>query len=157
MSQHSPESSAGQGPSSSPFAGTDPTLYSPELARDVKHHRNNDSIATIVGCGKKAGLGIIFEKSKTLPQPPAYAQGAFANEISEDEPDFISRFQLVTRLPDGTNAGLDVENELFAVQHQMKLVSVRSFLLLDLADHHQVCLLRQLRPGLHSRRLPSLR
>jgi hypothetical protein len=156
MSQHSPQSSAGQGPTSSPFAGTDPTLYSPELARDTKHRRT-DSISTIVGRGgKKAGLGVIFEKSKTLPEPPAYTQGAFVNEVSEDDPDFISRFQLVTRLPDGTSAGLDVENELFAVQHQMKLVNIRSFLLHDSADHNQVRLLRQLRSALYSRRLPPL-
>ncbi|KAF1915459.1 RNA recognition motif 2-domain-containing protein [Ampelomyces quisqualis] len=121
MSQHSPQSSAGRGPASSPFAGTDPTLYSPELARDTKHRRDNASIATVVGRGKAVDTGVVFEKAKILPQPEPYVQGAFVNEMSENAPDFISRFQLVTQLPDRTSAGMDQEHELFSVQHQMKL------------------------------------
>jgi hypothetical protein len=128
MSSHqSPQSSAGRGPASSPFAGTDPTLYSPELARDTKHRRDNNSIATVVGRGKKAGVSIVFEKAKHLPTPPPHIQGSYVNEISEDAPDFVSRYQLVSQLPDGTNAGLDIEHELFSVQHQMKLVSTFLF------------------------------
>jgi hypothetical protein len=120
-SHHSPQSSAGRGPASSPFAGTDPTLYSPELARDSKHRRDNGSIATIVGRSKK---GIVFEKPKHLPTPPPHIQGSYVNEIPETSIDFISRYMLVTQLPDGTHAGVDIEHELFSVQHQMKLVSV---------------------------------
>jgi hypothetical protein len=124
-SQHSPQSSAGRGPASSPFAGTNPTLYSPELARDSKHRRDNRSIATVVGGRKK---GIVFEKAKHLPTPPPHIPGSYVNEISETDPNFISRYMLVTQLPDGTSAGLDIEHELFAVQHQMKLVSDLLFL-----------------------------
>jgi hypothetical protein len=35
---------------------------------------------------------------------------------------------LISQLPDGTNAGLDIEHELFGVQHHMKLVSILLFL-----------------------------
>jgi hypothetical protein len=124
-SQHSPQSSAGRGPASSPFAGTNPTLYSPELARDSKHRRDNPSIATVVGGRKK---GIVFEKAKHLPTPPPHIPGSYVNEISETDPNFISRYMLVTQLPDGASAGLDIEHELFAAQHQMKLVNVLLFL-----------------------------
>jgi hypothetical protein len=131
-SQPSPPSSAGHGPASSPFAGTDPTLYSPELARDTKHRRDNNSIATVIGRGKKAGVSIVFEKAKHLPTPPPAIQGSYVNEIDENAPGFVSRYQLVSQLPDGTNAGLDIEHELFSVQHQMKLVSILLFLLMTL-------------------------
>jgi hypothetical protein len=124
MSQQSPQSSAGRGPASSPFAGTDPTLYSPELVRDIKQRRDNTSVATVVGRGKQVHVGAI------LPQPEPYVQGAFINEVSEDAPDFMSRYQFVSQIPDGTTAGLDMDHELYAVQHMMKLVSLPLFLFL---------------------------
>lgn len=130
MSHHSPQSSTGVGPSSSPYAGTDPTLYSPELARYARsvglHHRNNLSEATVTDNGKPSlhNTGAASPKYKgVLPFPTPYYQGLFANEVSEEDKSFISRFQFVAQLPDGTNAGVDSEHELFSVQHQMKLVS----------------------------------
>lgn len=130
MSHHSPQSSTGVGPSSSPYAGTDPTLYSPELTRYSRsaglHRRNNLSQVTITDNGKVShhNAGAASPKYKgVLPFPAPYYQGLFANEVSEDDKAFISRFQFVAKLPDGTNAGVDSEHELFSVQHQMKLVS----------------------------------
>lgn len=130
MSHPSPQSSTGIGPSSSPYAGTDPTLYSPDLARYTRsaglHHRNNLSQVTVTDNGKSShhNTGAASPKYKSvLPFPAPYYQGLFANEVSEDDKSFISRFQFVARLPDGTNAGVDSEHELFSVQHQMKLVS----------------------------------
>ncbi|KAJ4324125.1 hypothetical protein N0V94_001481 [Neodidymelliopsis sp. IMI 364377] len=128
MSHHSPQSSTGIGPSSSPYAGTDPTLYSPELARYTRstglHHHSNLSQATVTD-GSKQSLhhaGAVSPKYKgVLPFPAPYYQGLFANEVAEDDKSFISRFQFVSQLPDGTNAGVDSEHELFSVQHQMKL------------------------------------
>lgn len=57
-----------------------------------------------------------------LPPAPAYVEGAFINEMSEADPAFLSRYQFINQLPDGTNSGTDPEHELFHVQHQMKLV-----------------------------------
>lgn len=65
----------------------------------------------------------------TLVFPAPHIQGAFVNEMFEAERAYISRFQFVSQLPDGTDAGLDSEHELFSVQHQMKLVSI--FLLIS--------------------------
>lgn len=127
--KQSPQSSVGRGPASSPFTGTDPTLYSPELARDGKHHRNNGSVTTVVGGSasgskKNYGIGLTFDKANILPLPSAYVHGRFSNEIPEGDEDWVSRFQQVVQLPDGTVAGHDQEHELFSVQHQMKLVSL---------------------------------
>ncbi|KAL5121628.1 hypothetical protein ACEQ8H_000314 [Pleosporales sp. CAS-2024a] len=113
MSQQSPQSSAGNGPASSPYAGTDPTLYSPAMTRDKQGKSNTSTVAALAQ--------ELLEKVKVLPQPPDYQPGAFVDEVSETDPDFLSRYQLVTRLPDGINAGLDQEQELFAVQHHLKL------------------------------------
>lgn len=133
MSHHSSQSSAGAGPSSSPYAGTDPTLYSPELVHNPRsaHHRNTISQATVTATGKGKGKQALrdvdysSDKSKNvLPLPPAYVQGAFVNEMAEDDFTYISRYQFISQLPDGTNAGLESEHELFSVQHQMKLVSI---------------------------------
>jgi hypothetical protein len=126
MSQASPQSSSGRGPASSPFAGTDPTLYSPDMARTAKHRRG-DTVTTVVGHGGKAAVN----KVNILPHPASYVQGAFVNELVEDTTDFISRYQMVVHLPDGTSAGLDMDHELFSVQHQMKLVSILLFLFLS--------------------------
>lgn len=137
MSSLSPQSSAGRGTASSPYAGTDPTLYSPELARDTKHRHGNASVSTVVGgSGKKVkvtaanfGIGISINNDPVLPKPSAYVPGGFVNELVEHDAKFVSRFQLITALPDGTEAGVDQEHEMFSVQHQMKLVSVQLFLI----------------------------
>lgn len=114
------------GPSSSPFAGTDPTLYSPELARNPRpgHRRQNYSQVTVIAPEQPHPNGMAaLDKHKTiLPVPAAYVQGAFANELPEDHIHYVSRYQFISRLPDGTVAGTDSEHELFGVQHQMKLV-----------------------------------
>lgn len=117
------------GPSSSPFAGTDPTLYSPEFVRGSRsgHHRQNFSQATVIAAGKSAHRDVdkTSEKYKTiLPLPATYVQGTFVNELVENDKPYLSRFQFISRLPDGTDAGSDSEHELFSVQHQMKLVSI---------------------------------
>lgn len=130
MSEHSPQSSAGRGPASSPFGGTDPTLYSPELARDTKHRRGNPSVATVVGRGKKDGIDTVFEKAKILPQPEPNSNTGWVNEILHTATNYLSRYMMVARLPDGTHAGTDIDHELVTVQTQMKLVSVHVLLLL---------------------------
>lgn len=128
MSHHSPQSSTGVGPASSSYAGTDPTLYSPELTRYARATGlNHLGQVTVTDNSSKPSLrktGDASPKYKgVLPFPAPYYQGLFANELSEDNKSFISRFQFITHLPDGTNAGADSEHELFSVQHQMKLVS----------------------------------
>jgi len=123
--QHSPQSSNGRAPASSPFAGTDPTLYSPELTRNDKHRSAKSSIHTVVGSGKNVGIGINFDKSSIsiLPAPAAYIPGAFTDEVAEGDASSVSRYMKIAQLPDGTVAGHDQEHEMFSVQHQMKLVS----------------------------------
>lgn len=127
---HSPQSSNGVATASSPYAGTDPTLYSPELARYSRstgfHRRNVPSQITVTDNGTASlhNTGATSPKYKgVLPFPAPYYPGLFANEVSEDDKSFISRFQFVAQLPDGSNAGVDSEHELFSVQYQMKLVS----------------------------------
>lgn len=131
MSHHSPQSSTGIGPASSPYAGTDPTLYSPELSHYTRstgfRRQNVPSKVTVTdqGMASLPTTNTTSPKYKgVLPFPAPYYQGTFANEVSEDDKSFISRFQFVAQLPDGTNAGVDSEHELFSVQHQMKLVSL---------------------------------
>jgi hypothetical protein len=127
----SPHSSSGHGPASSPFAGTDPTLYSPELARNARPgHRRK---VTVVAAGKEpATEPNILDKypnmKSSLPLAERYVEGAFVNELAEEDPNFISRYHFITQLPDGTNAGMESEQELFRVQNQMKLVSTFTFL-----------------------------
>ncbi|KAH7348090.1 RNA recognition motif 2-domain-containing protein [Pyrenochaeta sp. MPI-SDFR-AT-0127] len=126
MSHQSPQSSANACLSSSPFASTDPTLYSPEIVRNPRsgHRRDNVSQVTVVTASnlpmRKIDKPSDRQKS-TLINPVPYVQGAFVNEMSEDDKTYISRYQFISQLPDGTNAGLDSEHELFSVQHQMKL------------------------------------
>ncbi len=128
MSHSPPSSAASADPSSSPFTGTDPTLYSPELIRGAPsfYRRNNISQVTVVAGNQSfGGVELASDKYKsTLILPAVYDQGAFVNEVAEDAINYISRYQSVAQLPDGTNAGLDTEHELFSVQHQMKLVSI---------------------------------
>jgi hypothetical protein len=164
MSHNSPQSSTGVGPSSSPYAGTDPTLYSPELTHYTRsaglHHRNNLSQVTVTDNGKPShqNAGAASPKYKgILPFPAPYYQGLFANEVSEDDKSFISRFQFISQLPDGTNAGVDSEHELFSVQHQMKLVGPDYLSQLTQTDHSSVSVLLQLRACVHPWSPPPLR
>ncbi|KAJ4989354.1 hypothetical protein SVAN01_05079 [Stagonosporopsis vannaccii] len=123
MSPPSPQSSTGIGSASSPYNGTDPTSYSPELARFGRSagvHCNSFGQVN----GKASHLPTIAATPKykgILPAPAPYKEGLFANEVSEHDRSFVSRFQLVSQLPDGTNAGFDSDHELLTVQHQMKL------------------------------------
>jgi hypothetical protein len=124
MSHHSPPSSAGLGPSSSPYGGTDPTLYSPDLVRNTHSGNHGQGINQLAALGAKHHVGNLSPKwGATLPLPVPYFQGAFVNELNENDVAFISRFQFITKLPDGIGAGSDSEFELFSIQHQMKLVS----------------------------------
>ncbi|KAF2854426.1 hypothetical protein T440DRAFT_275477 [Plenodomus tracheiphilus IPT5] len=122
---HSPPSSAGMGPSSSPFAGTDPTLYSPDMARNARpgHRRQNVSQVTVIASEQPdhRDNGATGKQKAILPVPAGHVQGTFANELPEDHVRYVSRYQFVSRLPDGTAAGTESELELFTVQHQMKL------------------------------------
>ncbi|RAR06926.1 meiosis protein mei2 [Stemphylium lycopersici] len=122
MSHTSPHSSTGHGPSSSPYAGTDPTLYSPEI--DRKPHLGHRRQITAIAAGKqpvKEASDKPANIKTILPHPAIYVEGAYINELSEDDEGYVSRYQFISQLPDGTNAGLDSEHELFSVQHQMKL------------------------------------
>ncbi|KAI8940878.1 hypothetical protein NX059_002138 [Plenodomus lindquistii] len=113
------------GTSSSPFAGTDPTLYSPDMSRTARqgHRRQNVSQVTVVAAEQPHhnGTGAVEKQKAILPVPATYIQGAFANELPEDHVRYVSRYQFISRLPDGTPAGTESELELFTVQHQMKL------------------------------------
>ncbi|KAH9860225.1 hypothetical protein IAQ61_012009 [Plenodomus lingam] len=126
MSHQSPSSSAGMGASSSPFAGTEATLYSPDMARNVGpgHHGRNNSQVTVIATEQSLhrGNGATEKQKAILPLPGYYMPGRFVSEISEDSSHFVSRYLFISRLPDGTPAGSDLEIELFTVQHQMKLV-----------------------------------
>jgi hypothetical protein len=139
--QDSPQSSSGRGPASSPYAGTDATVYSPELVRNIRPgHRRN---VTVVAAGKEPAVTepTVTDKypfmRSNLPLADHYVEGAFANELAEEDPQFISRYQFVAQLPDGTNAGMDPEQELFRVQHQMKLVSTFTSFCQYLTNHLQ--------------------
>lgn len=124
MSHTSPQSSTAHGPSSSPYAGTDPTLYSPDVDRKprIGHRRQITAIAAGKLSVKDAkDMPTIIKAA--LPLPAISADGVFTNELSEDNNGYVSRYQFISRLPDGTHAGLDSEHELFSVQHQMKLVT----------------------------------
>lgn len=115
------------GASSSPFAGTEATLYSPDMARNVGpgHHGRNNSQVTVIATEQSLhrGNGATEKQKAILPLPGYYMPGRFVSEISEDSSHFVSRYLFISRLPDGTPAGSDLEIELFTVQHQMKLVS----------------------------------
>ncbi|KAF2031403.1 hypothetical protein EK21DRAFT_88115 [Setomelanomma holmii] len=130
MSHHSPQSSVGNGPVSSPFAGTEATLYSPEASRNTYHRCHDTGVLASInhtirrlspveqplkGPCPMAGL------VKDLPQPTPYVPGNFNNELDENDKHFISRYQAVLELPDGIQAGDDPEHELFSVQHVMKI------------------------------------
>lgn len=135
MSHTSPQSSSAHGPSSSPFAGTDPTLYSPDLDRKPRlaHRRQITAIATGKQVVKEANDKTASMKT-ILPRPATYVEGGFINELPEDAHGYVSRYQFISQLPDGTNAGLDAEHELFSVQHQMKLVTNSSLFYMYFSD-----------------------
>ena len=124
----SPPSSAGRGPPSSPYAGTDPTLYSPETVRKViKVGRVQPPVAeSSVANGKKPVKVIDKVTIKGIDykglQPQPHALGTFINELSSSDQDFVSRFLFISQISDGTVAGTDHEMELYHTQHQMKLV-----------------------------------
>jgi hypothetical protein len=126
MSDSSP-SSAGNGPQSSPFAGTDATQYSPEMVRKGGHAQSSAMVPrSSIADGKKPVKEIVpkihgIEYDGMSPLP--HRLGTFVNELAKGGKDFISRFLYVGRLPDGTIAGQDPEMEQYHVQHQMKLVS----------------------------------
>lgn len=126
MSQHSPRSS-GLDPSSSPFAGTDPTLYSPEIVRDARSTQaHNVSSVSVAAAGKQAlreVFGQTDKKKHALPHPAPYIKGGFTNEIAEDAEDYVTRYHFISRLPNESVAGMDIDHELYAIQHQMRLVS----------------------------------
>ncbi|KAL6704566.1 hypothetical protein ACN47E_008076 [Coniothyrium glycines] len=120
MSHHSPQSSAGLGPASSPFAGTDPTLYSPQIGRTTgtSQIRQNFIDAMMKPPANKSVDRVKY--NMVLPPPAPYVQGAFVNEMAEDSKTYISRFLVVTQLPDGTLAGQHDEHEMSTVQAKMK-------------------------------------
>jgi hypothetical protein len=130
MSASSP-SSAGQGPSSSPFAGTDATQYSPEMVRPRGTKKNIGPASSIT----KSVVPVVKQPAPSLNHfllngikyegltPGAYPIGTFSNELAKDDATFISRFLAVDQTPDGIGAGQDSEMEQSHVQHQMKLVS----------------------------------
>lgn len=110
MSHPSPNSSSANGPPSSPFEGTNPTVYSPDNERKPHHRRQ----LTAIPIGKQAA-------KKFLPEPPAYVEGAFVDELDEFVNTFVSRYLYV-------EGGHDAEHLKFLVQNQMKRVSVVPFL-----------------------------
>lgn len=122
----SPPSSTGLGGvPSSPFMGTDHTYYSPEAARNGgRSNLNTESKAA----GKKPIPEVKFIRHTTYTglDPHPHRQAVFLNEIDTASLDFISRYILVKKVPNGTHyieAGNDHEAELARVEEVMKLVS----------------------------------
>lgn len=131
MSPYSPQSS-GVGTPSSPLTGTDPTVYSPDVARrarsNTKSRRDNLSIDTVVANAKHALRNLDEAEARRalkLPAPKSRKlEGDFVNELDEHSNDFISRYLKVVMLPDGTQHGEDPDHEFVAVCRQMKPVSL---------------------------------
>ena len=117
--QTPPASSVGAGQPSSPFTGTEHTLYTPEAVR-----KGESSKAT----GKKPAVKVpsIRHTAYDGLEPRPHALPVFVNEIDPASVDFISRYVLVQKVPDGgryVDAGSDHETELAKVQAQMTNVS----------------------------------
>ncbi|KAL1608332.1 hypothetical protein SLS60_003273 [Paraconiothyrium brasiliense] len=120
-----PPSSSTRGPSSSPFAGTDPTLYTPEAVRKGGRSAAQESKAN----GKKPIVEVPSIRHTPyhglVPQP--HQLPVFVNEIDAASRDFISRYVLVQLIPDGNRdieAGTDHETELAKVEEKMKEYAV---------------------------------
>ena len=52
-----------------------------------------------------------------LPAPAVSSNVGFANELSEDDNGFVSRYMFISQLPDGTPAGMDRDHEFFIIQN----------------------------------------
>lgn len=124
MSTHSPPSTTGHGPSSSPFAGTDPTTYSPQ---DVRHVNRTQASTSADAAGSSfVNTPVVVIKGIKYDglHPQAHPLGTFMNEVINTDIDFVSRYLAITKLPDGTVAGADHEMEMYLIQFQMKIVSI---------------------------------
>lgn len=124
--QSPPPSSSTRGPPSSPFAGTDPTLYTPEAVRKGGRTAVTESAKA---AGKKPVVEVPAIRHTPYrglnPQP--HRLPVFVNEIETASRDFISRYVLVQLITDGNRdieAGSDHETELAKVQDKMKEVSI---------------------------------
>ncbi|KAB2100364.1 hypothetical protein AG0111_0g11334 [Alternaria gaisen] len=102
MSHHSPQSSSANGPPSSPFGGTNPTVYSPEADRKPHHRRQLTAIAP----GQQIPKNF-------LPQAQIYIEGAFVDEFLQGDPAYVSRYHHV-------QGGADIDHLQFLVQSQMR-------------------------------------
>lgn len=121
-----PSSSTGRGVPSSPYAATDPTLYTPEAVRKGGHPAGAESAKA---AGKKPVVEVpsIRHTNYNGLNPQPHGLPVFVNEIPTASRDFISRYVLVHSIPDGNRdieAGTDHETELSKVQEKMKEVSV---------------------------------
>ncbi|KAI4653198.1 uncharacterized protein J4E79_008711 [Alternaria viburni] len=124
MSHPSPNSSSANGPPSSPFDGTNPTVYSPDVERKPNHRRQ----LTAIPIGKQAA-------KKFLPEPPAYVEGAFVDELDEFNNTFVSRYLYV-------EGGHDAEHLKFLVQNQMKRYDCFKHSAIFLQDPHAAIFIR---------------
>jgi hypothetical protein len=116
-----PSSSTGRGPPSSPFAGTDPTLYSPEAVRKGGRSAAPESSKA---AGKKP-IVIIRHTPYNGLDPQPHNLPVFVNEFETASREFISRYVLVQIIPDGNRdivAGTDHETELAKVEEKMREV-----------------------------------
>ncbi|CAI6333709.1 unnamed protein product [Periconia digitata] len=112
-------------PASSPFGGTESTLYSPELARQVAAERERQNAAdnrsrsatlsatplNVVRIGHVAYIGLV-------PQP--HQNGIFTNERDATMHNMMSRYIFVTEVKHG-RAGFDMESEMDDVIEKMKI------------------------------------
>ncbi|USP75762.1 hypothetical protein yc1106_03036 [Curvularia clavata] len=122
MSHPSPQSSTPHGPLSSPYTATDPTLYSPVADRKSGMGHRPPMSAKAAGKQPVKNANDKPVNTKTfLPAPAVSSNVGFANELSEDDNGFVSRYMFISQLPDGTPAGMDRDHEFFIIQHQMKL------------------------------------
>ncbi|KAL5393755.1 hypothetical protein PMIN06_011105 [Paraphaeosphaeria minitans] len=121
-----PPSSSTRGPPSSPFAGTDPTLYTPEAVRKGGRAAVPDS-TKVAGKKPVVELPAIRHTAYLGLNPQPHDLPVFVNEIETASNNFISRYVLVQMIPDGNRdiqAGSDHETELAKVQDKMKEYAV---------------------------------
>lgn len=125
--------SARHSPPSSPYEGTETTLWTPETTRRAA--------ASI-----RPGVEVVAIRHTTYldhnltPQP--HTPPVFINEIDVGSDGFVSRYILIQSIPDGNHqiaAGSDHEIELSKVEEKMKEVSladpIRSFASLTLSQY----------------------
>jgi hypothetical protein len=121
---HSPSSVGNEQPSS-PYGGTNPTLYSPEATRNpattpVAHVATVTAAVTPTSAPYDTRIeGIKY--TRLYPHP--YEVGTFTNELRTNSPEYIARFIKVLSLEDNQlQAGNNQDVEQAIIVELMKTV-----------------------------------